>query len=549
MLVLARKKFRKIQRRALISSFYLALLFLVWLLLSSYINLGNTKQLSAYDDDWDDISEFRKEISNLGIDTKSLVSSPLLLNEIENPTNTTFVISGVEKDTFSLPSIGSDSGFISFSEPEGYSGSEISAITSFVARGGTVIVLDDFGYSSGIADEVGISYSNHRLYDDEYAVELDYNYVWMNISQNHTDWEDSEQFHIGHSRWHQGTDPTGTGMHPCSIWSESEIVFATKEEAGLCSHHYNSTSKMIDYSPDYNLLLNAPSAFESIEFSGDFSYYEAVGRSSPQSYLDLNDDGKVTLETETAQSEADAQGPFDVYIETCDSSDCADSRGGRIYFISDGSVLINAIYDFESANSGEYDEDGKSIANIPVNDNRKWILDVIAESALTANNFTNKDAIFASSDAMVIFDESRHSQNVLFTDAYNLIYFLLVYLTGDGIGMLLLFILLFLAFEAVLIKKTDPEPWRHIFNIIYYGFGDAKRYGYYTRTNKIKQVFLSRVRNLNALSREEFDRMPAQQLQELIKDPQLIKFVFENKKYDLEQTVAIVKRIKAWQKS
>ena len=527
----------------------MALLFLVWLLLSSYINLGNTKQLSAYDDDWDDISDFRKEISDLGIDTKSLVSSPLLLNEIENPTNITFVISGVEKDTFSLPSIGSDSGLISFSEPEGYSGSEISAITSFVARGGTVIVLDDFGYSSGIADEVGISYSNHRLYDDEYAVELDYNYVWMNISQNHTDWEDSEQFHIGHSRWHQGTDPTGTGMHPCSRWSESEIIFATKEEAGLCAHHYNSTSKMIDYSPDYNLLLNAPSAFESIEFSGDFSYYEAVGRSSPQSYLDLNDDGKVTLETETAQSEADAQGPFDVYIETCDSSDCADSRGGRIYFISDGSVLINAIYNFDSANSGEYDEDGKSIANIPENDNRKWVLDVIAESALTANNFTNKDAIFASGDAMVIFDESRHSQNVLFTDAYNLIYFLLVYLTGDGIGMLLLFILLFLAFEAVLIKKTDPEPWRHIFNIIYYGFGDAKRYGYYTRTNKIKQVFLSRVRNLNALSREEFDRMPAQQLQELIKDPQLIKFVFENKKYDLEQTVAIVKRIKAWQKS
>ena len=200
MLILVRKGFRKYQRRVLISSFYIALLFLVFLLLSTYVNLGNTKQLSAYDNDWDDISEFRKEISDLGISTKSLVSSPLLLNEIENPTNSTFVISGVEKDTFSLPSIGSDSSFISFSEPEGYSTSEISAITSFVERGGTVIVLDDFGYSSGIADAVGISYSNHRLYDDEYAVELDYNYVWMNISQNHTDWEDSEEFHIGHSR-------------------------------------------------------------------------------------------------------------------------------------------------------------------------------------------------------------------------------------------------------------------------------------------------------------------------------------------------------------
>ena len=36
------------------------------------------------------------------------------------------------------------------------------------------------------------------------------------------------------------------------------------------------------------------------------------------------------------------------------------------------------------------------------------------------------------------------------------------------------------------------------------------------------------MRNLNALSRE-FDRMPAQELQDLIKDPVLVKFVFENK--------------------
>ena len=78
------------------------MLFLVWLLLSSYINLGNTKQLSAYDDDWDDISAFRKEISDLGIDTKSLVSSPLLLNEIENPTNTTFVIKPNKENINSL---------------------------------------------------------------------------------------------------------------------------------------------------------------------------------------------------------------------------------------------------------------------------------------------------------------------------------------------------------------------------------------------------------------------------------------------------------------
>ena len=38
----------------------------------------------------------------------------------------------------------------------------------------------------------------------------------------------------------------------------------------------------------------------------------------------------------------------------------------------------------------------------------------------------------------------------------------------------------------------------------------------------------------------------ARELQGMINDPVLVKFVFENKNYSLEQTVAIVKRIKVW---
>jgi hypothetical protein len=54
------------------------------------------------------------------------------------------------------------------------------------------------------------------------------------------------------------------------------------------------------------------------------------------------------------------------------------------------------------------------------------------------------------------------------------------------------------------------------------------------------------VRNNNGLTREEFDAMPATELQKMISDPVLIKFVFENRDYSLEQLVTIVKRIKAW---
>ena len=52
----------------------------------------------------------------------------------------------------------------------------------------------------------------------------------------------------------------------------------------------------------------------------------------------------------------------------------------------------------------------------------------------------------------------------------------------------------------------------------------------------------------NAIKSKYCSKDAAEELQDLIKDPVLVKFVFENKKYDLEQTVAIVKRIKGWQK-
>ena len=62
----------------------------------------------------------------------------------------------------------------------------------------------------------------------------------------------------------------------------------------------------------------------------------------------------------------------------------------------------------------------------------------------------------------------------------------------------------------------------------------------------MKQVLLSRVRNLNTLTRDEFDALPARELQKMISDPVLVKFVFEDRNYSLEQLVAVVKRVKMW---
>ena len=119
------------RRNVLVFSFWTMLIILISSIGATYVIPGQTQQ-SAYGDDWNDLGSFREEISDLGIETTALVSSPLLLTEIDNPEQAVFVISGVERDTISLPKFTGDETIVDFKESDGYTSSEISAITNFV---------------------------------------------------------------------------------------------------------------------------------------------------------------------------------------------------------------------------------------------------------------------------------------------------------------------------------------------------------------------------------------------------------------------------------
>ena len=155
---------------------------LLIMILSNFVNLSNTNQLSAYDDDWNDMSAFRQDIKDMGIETRSLVSSPLLLSDIEDPRNTTYIVAGVERDTLSLPQFDED-GFITIASEDGYSPSEVDAIVEFVDNGGTAIILEDYGFAGTIAEAFGVRYSGYQLFDTTYATELNFNYIWMCVQE------------------------------------------------------------------------------------------------------------------------------------------------------------------------------------------------------------------------------------------------------------------------------------------------------------------------------------------------------------------------------
>ena len=532
-------KSRRARRGALVFSFWALLLILVSTIAMTYVVPGQTHQ-SAYGDDWNDLGTFRSDISAMGIETTALVSSPLLLSEIDHPEEAVFVISGVERDTISLPRFTGDENVIEFSEGDGYTTSEILAIESFVQRGGTVLLMDDFGYSSNLADQFGLQYSGHRLYDEgSYAAELGADYIWINTGS---------AFNFTTNSGSLST------IHPClKDLDEDGVIdildpeplnpaissFVTESDAGLCAHRYSVDGW--DFSEGYKLLTNSPSAFEKATSYNPVENRYAIGKSTLDSYLDTNDDGNLTVGFESLGIEGDEQGPFAVYVRHCEDRLCIDANGGRVHFVADGSILINSLYNPSSLGNFAAGGGSTQSISIPENDNRKWALDIIAEALLVDPNSTK-----ASSNAIVIFDESRHQQPTLFGDTYNLLYYLLIYFPNDWMAMLLLFLTLFIVLEAVLIRKDDPQDWRHVFRIIYYGFGDARRYEYYQRPEKIRQVLLSRIRNLNTLSREEFDAMPASELQGMVEDPILVNFLFEDRRYKPDELVGIIKRIKEW---
>tara|TARA_B100000925_G_scaffold286887_1_gene265296 strand:+ start:4504 stop:6144 length:1641 start_codon:yes stop_codon:yes gene_type:complete len=520
------------KRMIALTLFYLTLGLLFSTVAGTYITRSEVHQ-SAYGEDWNDMSAFRADIKNQGITTTSIVSSPLLLEEIQSPRDTVFVVSGIERDTISLPRFSADSSVIQLVEGLGYSTSEIEAISNFVERGGTIVVLDDFGYAQGLADEFGLGYSGHQLYDTQtWDPDLDFNYVWLNITNGFN---------------YSSSSGSRTNTNPCIADQDSDgtpdflegIVVPTTEELGLCSHRWDSINANYNMNPGYDLLLNQPSAFDKGQAgeNADDNLYP-IGFSTQDAYLDTNNDGKLTVGFSGTEAGSDEQGPFAMYVKYCRSRNCDNPDSGRAYFVTDGSLLVNSIYDTEGVESGVYGEFNKTP---DINDNRRWALDLIAEALMS-----NDGNASISPDAQVIFDESRHQQPSFMGDTYNLLYYILIYFTNDWMAMLLMFLGLFVLFEFIIIKKLDPEPWRHVFSIIYYGYGDSRRYEYYGRANKIKQILLTRVRNVNSLTREEFDALPARDLQKMVNDPVLIKFIFEDRRYSMEEIIAVIKRIKTW---
>mgnify|MGYP003956251777 FL=1 len=104
-------------------------------------------QLSAYDDDKNDISLFRESLENedgTSYNVSAILSNPAVLEEVGNPSETLLIIAGTESP---------------------YTILELEILVEFIANGGSILVFGDFDYSNTIANLFGIKFVKHKLWD------------------------------------------------------------------------------------------------------------------------------------------------------------------------------------------------------------------------------------------------------------------------------------------------------------------------------------------------------------------------------------------------
>jgi len=107
-------------------------------------------QLSAYDEDWNDISNFRlalEEDADTSYNVSAILSNPAVLDDIVDPSSSLLVIAGIESP---------------------YTELELEILVRFMERGGSILVLGDYDYSNTIAQLFAIEFVQHQLWDQNY---------------------------------------------------------------------------------------------------------------------------------------------------------------------------------------------------------------------------------------------------------------------------------------------------------------------------------------------------------------------------------------------
>jgi hypothetical protein len=239
---------------------------------------------------------------------------------------------------------------------------------------------------------------------------------------------------------------------------------------------------------------------------------------------------------------------------------------GSIVFVSDHSVFANHLWNIDLAG-----ETGKQQCTSPLyvdNNHKCWST---SSSGLAASQgdtqwygneqyfsaliydmmeFDNEEmstTITSHPDQFnLVFDESRHVSSALsmpFTEAMGAI----VLLTSDVVLKWLIILNLFALLAIAIMVVPEKENWRHVFDLTRFrerpNKVDASQYHLRTR-----EALLSKVRQFNDLTHDEFALKSQAEIMQLVRDPRLVELISSNRAYSNEELREVIPKIRRWGK-
>ena len=462
-----------------------------------------------------------------GYNVANTMSTPMLVNDWKEPHRTMLIIAAPEKP---------------------FDSAEATALYDFVVnKGGKVILAANSTNAQLVAEEFGVKYFDASVVDPY--------------------------------QYYEVADEKGERLEPDQrrLWTVASIdreVSEMGEESRIPCSQTMITNQQIS-NCRMPVLFHRPTAIQVLDEQADTGREISVlAHASTPAFIarhdmDVNNEnnprlgeGKTGLIVRIDYPEIEG-----TIIDKRPNNDVGEiAVTGSIVFVSDHSVFANHLWNIDLAG-----ETGKQQCTSPlyVNNNHKcWSTSSSGLSASQGDTqwygnsqyfsaliydmmeFDNEEmstTITSHPDQFnLVFDESRHVSSALsmpFTEAMGAI----VLLTSDVVLKWLIILNLFAILAIAIMVVPEKENWRHVFDLTRFrerpNKVDASQYHLRTR-----EALLSKVRQFNDLTHDEFALKSQAEIMQLVRDPRLVELISSNRAYSNEELREVIPQIRRWGK-
>ena len=456
-----------------------------------------------------------------GYEIYNTMSTPMLVNDWQDPHRTMLIITAPEKP---------------------FDAAEASAIHDFVTeKGGKVILAASSTNAQRVAEEFGILYFDAPILDQKWFYEVA-NSVGEREPEDQT-----------------------------RLWSVASVNqdLDQMDEASLrtpCTEELVSNSQVDNCRMP--VLFHSPTAIQVLDVEDDSREVSVLASASDQAFVarsgyDINNVANPKTGKTDLMIRIDYPG-IEAYDKTSDKDLGKVDVTGSIVFVSDHSVLANHLWDEADADltgkqqcgSDLYPDNGHSCWDtdpdglVAAQGDTKWNGNQLYFRALIRDmmEFDNEElstTITRNQDEFnIVFDESRHVSSAItqpFTEAIGAV----VLLTSDTYLKWLIILNLFALLAIAIMVVPEKENWRHVFDLTRFRERPTKIDSSLYQV-RVREAFLSKVRQFNDLTRDEFVRKTPAEIMQMVREPRLVELVSSARSYSNEELREIIPIVRRW---